>query len=95
MVHTIRRATPHTATRLRLVYTDSTTVEIDFAPLIERGGVYAPLADPTFFAQVSIGTRGRFIAWPGGLEFCADALWRQGHGIACDDAPAAVASQGA
>jgi len=94
MFHTIYSATPHTATRLRLVYTDGSTAELDFAPLIEWGGVYAPLADPTFFAQVSIGTSGRFIAWPGGLEFCADALWRQGNGIALDDALAVVASQG-
>ncbi len=37
MFHTIYSATPHTATRLRLVYTDGSTAEIDFAPLIEWG----------------------------------------------------------
>jgi hypothetical protein len=85
MLHEIRSVTPQAAAHLRLIYADGSIVEIDFAPLIQQGGVYAPLADPAFLAQVSIGANGRFIEWPGGLDFCADALWRQGHGIALDD----------
>jgi hypothetical protein len=85
MLHEIRSITPQAAARLRLTYADGSTVEIDFAPLIQQGGVYTPLADPAFFAQVGIGAGGRFIEWPGGLDFCADALWRQGRGIALDD----------
>ena len=85
MLHEIRSVTPQAAAHLRLTYADGSMVEIDFAPLIQQGGVYAPLADPAFFVQVSIGAGGRFIEWPGGLDFCADALWRQGHGDALDD----------
>lgn len=85
MLYEIRSVTPQAAARLRLTYADGSTVEIDFAPLIQQGGVYAPLADPAFFARVGIGAGRRFIEWPGGLDFCADALWRQGHGFALDD----------
>jgi hypothetical protein len=92
MLHEIRSVTLHAATHLRLTYADGSTVEIDFAPLIQQGGVYASLADPAFFAQVCIGAGGRFIEWPNGLDFCADALWRQGHGIALDDEHEPVAS---
>jgi hypothetical protein len=92
MLHEIRHATPHAAAHLRLTYADGSTVDIDFTSLIQQGGVYAPLADPAFFAQVRIGAGGRFIEWPNGLDFCADALWRQGHGIALDDEHEPVAS---
>jgi hypothetical protein len=92
MLHEIRSATPQAAAHLRLTYADDSTVEIDFAPLIQQGGVYASLADPSFFAQVRIGAGGRFIEWPNGLDFCADALWRQGHGIALADEDEPVVS---
>ena len=42
-------------------------------------GVFAPLADPAFFARVAVGRRGRSLEWPGELDFCADALWFEAH----------------
>jgi hypothetical protein len=42
-------------------------------------GVMKRLADPVVFAQVSVGERGRSLAWPGEVEFCADALWFDAH----------------
>jgi hypothetical protein len=62
-----------------LVYSDGVQVVIDFNPLIERGGVFASLADPMFFARVTVGEGGRYIVWPGDLDFCADALREQGR----------------
>ncbi|NJL33618.1 MAG: DUF2442 domain-containing protein [Chloroflexaceae bacterium] len=62
----------------QLTYYDGEVVTVDLAPLIAPGGVYRPLADSDFFAQVTIGERGRFLAWPDSLELCADALRMQG-----------------
>lgn len=93
MVHHIQHVAAAPAATLRLTYADGTTVTVDCAPLIARGGVYAPLADPAFFAQVHIGGGGRYIAWGDGLAFCADALWQQGHGIALDDEHPPVAAR--
>ncbi len=31
------------------------------------------------FGTVSVGRRGRFLEWPGELDFCADALWFEAH----------------
>lgn len=64
--------------RVRLHYGPE-AVEVDFAPLAERGGVYAPLADRTYFAQAAIGGQGRYLTWPDELDFCADALWLEAH----------------
>jgi hypothetical protein len=62
---------------LRLVYEGGSEVVVDFAPIVSEAGVFAPLADPALFAQVSLGDRGRSICWPGEIDFCADALWLQ------------------
>jgi hypothetical protein len=42
-------------------------------------GVLAAIADPTIFAQVRVGERGRSLEWPGEIDFCADALWFETH----------------
>jgi hypothetical protein len=68
--------------RLRITYEGGETIVADFAPLIRQGGVFAPLSDPAFFAQVAVDSRGRAVCWPGDIDFCADALWLQAHGIA-------------
>lgn len=59
-------------------------------------GVFAAFADPAFFAQVTVGDRGRSLEWPGEIDMCADALWFENHP---EDAPQsphrATADQGA
>ncbi len=68
--------------RLRVTYDDGQTITVDFDPVIRQGGVFAPLADPAFFARAAVDPRGRAVSWPGEIDFCADALWLQAHGIA-------------
>jgi hypothetical protein len=63
-----------------MIYEGGEQFEIDFANVVERGGVFTPLSNPSFFAQVSVGHNGRALRWPGEIEFCADALWLQAHG---------------
>jgi hypothetical protein len=80
MFHTLDRITVvHSDQRLLVHYFGGGEVLFDFKPLVERGGVFAKLADPRFFAQAAVGERGRYIEWPGELDFCADALWEQGR----------------
>ncbi len=74
-MHTIINATAETPTHVRLAFAQGETVVIDFTPYMKQGGVFAPLQDPSFFAQVKIGERGRYITWSDDIEFCADALW--------------------
>jgi hypothetical protein len=74
MFHTIVSAAPLPDSRLRLTYEDGRVVEVDFRPLIARGGAFEPLSRPEVFEQVRIGEHGRYIEWPGELDFCADAL---------------------
>ena len=76
----IVRAVPRPPSTVVLAFEGGAKVDVDVAPFIWMGRVYAALADTTLFAQVRIGERGRWIEWPGELDFCADALWRAGEG---------------
>jgi hypothetical protein len=61
-------------TQLEITWEDNTTSVVDFAETIQIGGVFTSMADPAFFRQVSVDPSGRFIIWPGDIDFCADAL---------------------
>lgn len=77
MFNAICSIAPQPDYRLRLTYSDGETVTADFTSVVQQGGIFAPLADPAFFAQASLDERGRVVQWPGELEFCADALRQQ------------------
>jgi hypothetical protein len=81
MFPTIDSITVHPNQQLLLHYAGGVEALVDFKSVIERGGVFASLAEPQFFAQVKVGERGRFIEWPGELDFCADALWNEGRRV--------------
>jgi hypothetical protein len=65
---------------LRLTFADGGTHDVDLAPLVRRGGVFAALRDEVHFAEVRIAERGRSVEWPGDVDLCADALWLAAHG---------------
>lgn len=77
----IREVSPQRPSRLRIIYDDGQTIEIDFAAMISRGGVFAPLAEWDVFAKVRVDSRGRSVLWPGEIDFCADALWIEAQGL--------------
>ncbi len=59
---------------VRLKYVSGESVEVDFTSLINQGGIFSRLQDEAYFQQVTVGEDGRYIEWPEGLDFCADAL---------------------
>lgn len=79
MFHTIERVVPRPDHEVLLYYSDRVQIVVDFDPVISRGGVFASLAARDIFAQVTVGEGGRYIEWPGGIDFCADALRKQGR----------------
>ena len=79
MLRTVTKITTEPDFKLRLTYSDEAVTVVDFAAIIRQGGVFAPLGDPDFFSKVAIGEDGRYIRWPGELDFCVDALWLEGQ----------------
>lgn len=69
--------------RVILTWANGATTVAHFEHLVGKG-VLAVLADPSVFAKVRVGARGRSLEWPGEIDFCADALWFEAHP---EDAP--------
>ena len=67
-------AQPLPAHCLRIEYKDGDSYTIDFSGRIESSGALSPLADPQVFCAARITDEGRLIEFPGGIDFCADAL---------------------
>jgi hypothetical protein len=61
--------------RLALVFDDDTVVLASFSQAAAKGGIFARLVDTEYFKRVRIAQGGRSLAWPQGLDFCADALY--------------------
>jgi Protein of unknown function (DUF2442) len=60
--------------RLRLVWSDDTTAEIDLSATLEKRA-FAALRDLQEFATVKIADWGHAIEWDCGVDLGADSLW--------------------
>ena len=87
MQNVIVDAAPDPATRsVRLTWSNGSVTLAEFAGLDHRG-VFAAFDDAAFFGRVQVLDEGHVLAWPGDLEFDADALWFEAHP---EEAPAAA-----
>jgi hypothetical protein len=69
--------------RIALEFDDDTHGEADLSPLINRGGVFAPLADPALLARAFVddGT----VCWPDDLDVATERLYALAHGLPTPD----------
>ncbi len=54
--------------RLRLRFDDGVEGEIDIKAAVSFVGVFGPLQDPEFFAQVKVDPEAGTIVWPNGAD---------------------------
>ena len=94
MLHVITEAVPERVGVVRLRYADGLVVRVDLAPALAQGGVFSGLAEPVIFGQVRVGPRGRSIEFPGEIDFCADALRRDGIPLSGSSMPEAATADG-
>lgn len=59
---------------LRLTFEDGLVGDVDFAGRDWRR-VFAPLADPAYFAQVRVDSEIGTIAWPNGVDMAPETLY--------------------
>ncbi len=62
--------------RLRLTFADGTVGEVDFDER-EWRGIFEPLRDPTYFAQVRVDVDAGTIAWPNGTDLAPEPLYEE------------------
>jgi hypothetical protein len=63
--------------RLQLRFEDGTEATVDLAQSLSFQGVFAPLKDPAFFAQVRVDPELGTVAWPNGADLDPDVLYVQ------------------
>lgn len=62
--------------RLRLVFDDGTVADVDFSSR-EWTGVFEPLRDPAYFAQVRVDHEAGTIVWPNGVDLAPERLYEE------------------
>jgi hypothetical protein len=62
--------------RLRLLFDDGTVGDVDFTSR-QWTGVFEPLRDPAYFAQVRVDPEAATIAWPNGLDMAPEPLYEE------------------
>jgi Protein of unknown function (DUF2442) len=62
--------------RLRLGFADGTVGEVDFSGR-EWRGVFEPLRDPAYFAQVRVEPEAGTIGWPNGTDMAPEPLYEE------------------
>lgn len=69
--HHVHRCTVHVA------FADGVAGDVDLSYLLEYGGVFEPLRDPRFFAQVRVYPGGNTIYWPNDADIAPDTLYEK------------------
>ena len=61
---------------LELTFTDGVVGRIDLtSSVVGQGGVFTPLEDPGYFAQVSVNPEIGTIVWPNDVDFDPEVLY--------------------
>lgn len=60
--------------KLQLTFSDGTVGVVDFNDE-DWTGIFAPLADPDYFASVSVDPEMGTVVWPNGVDMAPDALY--------------------
>jgi hypothetical protein len=82
MLKDIVAARPLGDYQLFLVFEDGVESVVDLAGEISFRGVFEPLRDPAYFAQVRVDPDLGTVAWPNGADLDPDVLYRRVTGTA-------------
>lgn len=67
---------------VHLTFSDGSQGTVDLTGWIGgRGGLFAALQDPAFFAQVSVDHEAGTIVWPNGVDLDPDMLFLAARGM--------------
>jgi hypothetical protein len=81
MLKDIVEVQPLDGYRLHLRFEDGAAGEVDLAKMIRFEGVFAPLKERAYFAQVRVDPEAGTIVWPNGADLDPLVLYSQITGI--------------
>lgn len=56
-------------------FEDGTTADVDLSYLLDYGGVFEPLRDPAYFAQLRADAEAGTIVWPNDADIAPETLF--------------------
>jgi hypothetical protein len=62
---------------VHLCFEDGVAGDVDFSYLLDYGGVFEPLRDPAFFAQLRIDAEGDTLVWPNDADIAPETLYKE------------------
>ena len=68
---------------LELTFSDGSSGRVDWRTRLAKAnpaGVFGPLRDPAYFAQVELWAEAGTIHWPNGADICPDVLYSEATG---------------
>jgi hypothetical protein len=75
MDHDVLEVRSLEARRLWIRFRDGVSAEIDVSSLVRFTGVFAPLADDTYFARVAVNPETFTVMWPNAADLDSDVLY--------------------
>lgn len=78
MPQEVVQVAPVAGTRLLLAFRSGERRQVDVAAIVPFDGVFAPLADDSYFRFVTVNPDIGTIVWPNGADLCPDVLYAQG-----------------
>ncbi len=62
---------------VRVRFEDGTAADVDLSYLLDHGGVFEPLRDPAYFAQLRADAEASTIVWPNDADIAPETLYAQ------------------
>lgn len=91
MLKDIVAVQPLDAYQLHIYFEDGVEGVVDLNQLVQFSGVFAPLQDPVYFAQVQVHPELGTIVWDNGADFDPDVLYAIVSGQAISDYGSGIA----
>lgn len=64
---------------VHLRFQNGTTADVDLSYLLDYGGVFEPLRDPAYFAQLRADAEVGTIVWPNDADIAPETLYAHAH----------------
>ncbi|MBV9195780.1 MAG: DUF2442 domain-containing protein [Solirubrobacterales bacterium] len=74
-------AEPRDGYIVNVAFEDGTAADVDLGYLLEYGGVFEPLRDPAYFAQLRADAEAGTIVWPNDADIAPETLYERARRV--------------
>ena len=75
-------AEPRDGYVVSVAFEDGTAADVDLGYLVEYGGVFEPLKDPAYFAELRADAEAGTIVWPNDADIAPETLYERARRVA-------------